>query len=258
MEPVRYETRDRVATLTLDRPEALNGIDEAMLAALAARIAEAGDDPSLRALVVTGAGDAFCVGLDIGLLGRAFDDTAYFRDVLERYERVLGALETLPFPVIAAVNGLARAGGFEMILAADLVLVADEARIADHHLAYGILPGGGATARAPRRIGQQRARELILTARWFAGPEAVAIGLALRSVPRASLPAAVEELAARLRPLSRPALAAAKALLRDGADLPLEQAIALEIDRFVAFLDAEPSAREGYSAFVEKREPWWP
>jgi enoyl-CoA hydratase/carnithine racemase len=160
-------------------------------------------------------------------------------------------------PVVAAVNGLARAGGLELMLACDLVLIADEARVADHHLAFGIVPGGGSTQRLPRKVGAQRAREIIFTARWLTGAEAVEAGLALRSVPRAGLDAAVEELVARLRPLSRPCLAATKAAINEGRDLPLDAALDVELEHFVRYLDEVPGAREGYRAYVEKREPRW-
>lgn len=256
MTPVRLEQRERIATLTLDRPDAMNALDEATLAGLAAALPEVAASDA-RALVITGAGDAFCVGLDIELLGRAFADTAYFKDVLERLKRILLDLEALPIPVITKVNGLARAGGFELILASDLAIVASEARIGDTHLAFGIPPGGGAVARAPRRLGAQRARELLLTGRWLTGDEAVEYGLALRAVPRDGLDAAVEEMCATLRPLSRAALAATKAALNAAADVPLREGLDIETEWFIRYLTDEPTAREGYQAFVEKRKPRW-
>src|ERR1041384_3952854 len=153
MDSVLYEANDGVARATLNRPAAMNAIDEAMLSGLAEAVARVAADTSVKALILTAAGDAFCAGLDLELLGRAFADHGYFRDVLQRFHRVLLDLESLPVPVICAVNGLARAGGFELILACDLVLIADTARVADHHLAFGIVPGGGATQRAPRKLG---------------------------------------------------------------------------------------------------------
>jgi putative hydratase len=255
---VLLETRDRVATLTLNRPDAMNAIDEAMLEETWALIRQIEADENVRAVVIRGAGDAFCIGLDIGLLDRAFEDTEYFRNVLVRFRRFLLGLEGLTVPVIAAVNGRARAGGFEIILAADVVLVADEAKIADHHLAFGIMPGGGATQRATRKLGAQRARELIFTSRWIDGGEAERIGLALRSVPRMHLDDAVEDLVSQLRPLSRSCLGATKAAMVEGASLPLEDGLDLEIDRFIRYLNTVPSSREGYRAFKEKRDPVWP
>jgi enoyl-CoA hydratase/carnithine racemase len=250
--PLRLEHHERVAYLTLQRPAALNAIDEPMLAALER------DDEQVKALVVTGAGDVFCVGLDVQLLERGFADHEYFRGVLERFRRLLLDVEALPFPVIAAVNGLARAGGFEFALACDLVLIADEARVADHHMSFGIVPGGGATQRAARKLGDQRARELIFTARWVAGPEAVDIGLALRSVPRAQLASAAEELTSVFRSRSRPCLAATKQAMNEGRELPLEAALDVELTHFFRYLDEVPSSDEGFVAYRENREPRWP
>ncbi|MCA1832303.1 MAG: enoyl-CoA hydratase/isomerase family protein [Actinomycetota bacterium] len=255
---VLYETRDRVGYVTLNRPDALNAIDESILSALPGVLASAAADPAVKALTITGNGDVFSVGLDIGLLGRAFDDLAYFRNVLGRFKKLLLDIEAIPLPVVAAVNGLARAGGFEIAIACDLVLVADEARFGDTHLAYGIVPGGGATQRLPRLIGRQRAREIIFSGRWMKGPEVVANGLALRSLPRTELPSAVEEMVAVFRTRSRPCLAATKAAMREGESLPLDEALDVEIDHFIRYLETEPTSREGFRASVERREPVWP
>lgn len=254
---VHYEVRDRVAYVTLDRPGALNAFDDGQITDLMQAGLAVRDDPGVKALVITGAGDAFSVGLDIDLLGRAFADPPYFREVLTRLRRTFLVIEQAPVPTIAAVNGLARAGGFELMVACDMAIVADEARIGDTHLSFGIMPGGGATARLPRRVGHQRARELILTGRWLEPGEAVSIGLALRSVPRARLGEAVEALVARIRPLSRAALAATKAAMADQEGQNLEDALDTEIDHFMRYLGNVPGADEGYRAFVEERDPVW-
>jgi len=220
-------------------------------------LAQVERDDTVRALVLTGTGETFCVGMDLACLERGFRDHAYFRSFLERLAAMLLRMEALPVPVIAAVNGLTRAGGFEIVLASDLVLIANEARIADDHGRFAVLPGGGSTQRAPRKLGWQRAADLILTARWIEGPGAVEYGIALRSVPRAELSAAVEDLVDRLRGKSRAFLGAAKAAMRDGAALPLEDAVRLEIDRFIQHLERSPDALEGFTAYREKRPPRW-
>jgi len=254
---VHFDVRDRVAYLTLNRPEVLNAIDENVITGLAEALESAALEPNVKAAVITGAGDAFSVGLDIDLLGRAFDDLKYFRDVLDRFKELLLAVQAMPVPVVAAVNGLARAGGFELILACDLAIVAEDARIGDTHLVFGILPGGGATVRAPRRLGDQRARELLLTGRWMTGGEAADAGLAMRAVAPTRLYDEVEALIAHFRPLSRAALTATKAALEATADLPLAEALDVELEHLIRLLETEPSAREGYQAFVEKRKPLW-
>ena len=249
--------RDRVAYVTLDRPAALNAIDDAMVDGLDRVLADVEADHAIRALVLTGGGEVFCVGMDLACLDRGFRDHAYFRRFLERLNAVFLRMEALPVPVVTAVNGLARAGGFEIILASDLAIAADEARIGDNHTQFGVMPGGGATQRAPRRMGAQRARELILTARWVDGRGAADCGLVLRSVPRAELAAAVEELVGQLRNKSRACLAATKAAMNDGAELGIADGIRLEMDRFFAYLERSPDATEGFTAYRERRSPRW-
>jgi enoyl-CoA hydratase/carnithine racemase len=253
----RYAVRDRTGWLTLDRPQALNGVDEALLGDLGSVIAAVRDDPDVRALVITGAGEAFCVGLDLGLLEKAFADLDYFGDVLERFNGVLHDLEDLDLPVIAAVNGLTRAGGFELMLACDLFVAADEARIADHHASFGMMPGGGATQRLPRKIGDQRARALIMTARWLTGAQAVDWGLALDSVPRAALEDRADALAAELVDKPRACLGAIKAAMAGGADLPIRAAVQIEIDTFRRYMAEHDAGHEGFTAYREGRDPSW-
>jgi enoyl-CoA hydratase/carnithine racemase len=257
MTALRRQVQDRVLHVTIDRPESLGAVDEAVLEGLEAAIAAVRADRRLRALVITGTGDAFCVGLDLGLLRRAFGDLAYFRAVLERFNALLFDLEALDVPVLAAVNGLTRAGGFELLLACDLVLVAEDARIGDVHTRFGVLPGGGATQRAPRKLGSQRARELILTARWLTGREAVDYGIALRAVPRDALDGAVDELLAGLVDKPRDCLGAAKHAIVAGADLPLRAGVDLEVDTLLAYLASSPAGPEGFAAWLERRPPRW-
>jgi 2-(1,2-epoxy-1,2-dihydrophenyl)acetyl-CoA isomerase/putative hydratase len=177
--------------------------------------------------------------------------------VLDRYNALLFRLEALPVPVVAAVNGTCRAGGFELMLASDLALAADEARIGDVHTPFGVMPGAGSTQRLPRLIGMQRAMELIFTGRWLGGREASGLGLVLRSVPRAELAAAVEELVDHFRSASRTCLAEVKAVMRDGAGRDIRTAVQLETERFMAYLERSRDATEGFSAFRERRPPRW-
>jgi len=220
MPVVVVEDRGAALWATISRPGALNALDEEVLDHLESALDRVRDDPTRRALCVTGSSTAFSVGLDIDCLERGFRNHEYFRQLLDRVNHLLGRFEDCPVPVIAAVNGLARAGGFEIILAADLAIAADEARIGDNHLQFGVIPGGGATQRAPRRLGTMRAKELIFTARWLDAAEATALGLVLDHVPKAELRAAVDALVARIADKPRGALAATKQAMRDGRDLP--------------------------------------
>lgn len=251
------EERSRVLWLVIDRPDALNAVDESVLDELERACATIESRGDLRALAITGAGETFSVGMDLGCLDRGFGDHGYFRSFLERFHGLLLRLERLPVPTVAAVNGLTRAGGFELLLACDLALCADEARIADNHTQFGVIPGAGATQRAPRRLGSQRAKELIFTARWIDGREAERIGLVLRSVPRDRLAAEVEELLDHLREKSRDCLAAAKAAIDGGEGLPIAAGAEVELAEFFRYLEESADASEGFRAYRERRPPRW-
>lgn len=252
--PVLLEERGPALWATISRPGALNALDEAVLEGLEQAVGRAGREPGCRALCLTGAGDAFCVGLDTDCLERGFRERAYFRLLLHRVNRLFELIGACPVPVVAAVNGLTRAGGFELLLATDLAIAADEARVGDNHLPFGVVPGGGSTQRAPRRIGVQRAKELIFTGRWLDGAEAAELGLVLAHVPRRELVAAVDSLVATLARKPRGALAAAKLAVQEGAALPLDAGVAFEMSVFFEYLDTDPEAQEGFRRYLRRRE----
>jgi len=153
------------------------------------------------------------------------------------------------------VHGFALAGGLELLLACDLAIAAEDARIGDQHVNFGLIPGGGCTRRLPRRIGMQRAMELLTTGRWLSGTEAAAWGLVLRAVPADRLDSELETLLAALRVKSRPGLGWIKSVTRRGQDLPLRDGVALEGLAFVQYLTTSPHPKEGIQAFKEKRQP---
>lgn len=254
---LRYTVDRGIGRLQFVRPEQLNSIDDQALDELTAALTEIRDDPGLKALCLTGSGRAFSVGLDLTLLKRAFFELDYWEGVLRRLNDVYLALEALPIPVVSSVNGLARAGGYEFTLASDLVLIADEARIGDVHAPFGVPPGGGASFRLSRRVGEQRAKELIFTGRWLPGPEAAAYGLALRSVPAARLEEETERLLDGFRPMSRTCLGVAKGMIHANRFLAGQEAVDSELDRFLRWARTDPQAAEGMLAFVENRTPSW-
>ncbi|MEU8802356.1 enoyl-CoA hydratase/isomerase family protein [Spirillospora sp. NPDC048819] len=257
-ETMTYEVRGRVARITFTRPESMNSLTERVLDELEAAIGAAEADPGTRVLVIGGTGRAFTVGLDLALLDEAFADPAVWERIAKRLAALTLRLERLPMPVIASVNGLARAGGFELLLACDLVLIADTARIADAHAEFGVIPAGGSTARLPRIVGRQRAREIFLTGRWISAAEAVDLGIALKAVPAGDLDAAVDELAAGLSGKSRACMAAMKRQLAAVEGLPLAEAVVPEIEEFVAYVTPPDSdGQEGFRAYRENRPPTW-
>lgn len=260
MTTVVHRTADQVMYVTLDGPDTMNSLTPVVIDGLNAALDAAEADTSLRAVVVTGAGDkAFSVGLDITFLSGCFDDPeGTFLPFLLRFHALLQRIETLPVPVVARVNGLARAGGLELILACDFVIAADEAKVGDIHLEFGMPPGAGSSQRAARKLGDQKAKALMLTPMWLDGPDLVAWGLALSSAPRGDLDAEVEKLVASIRGRSRPAIAITKAAIGAAQQLPLEEGLMYEFELFGRLHAAEPQqAREGYQAFVDRREPQW-
>jgi len=245
-----------LAVLTLNRPEKLNALDQALLAAVARAVAELAARPPAtrpRVAVITGAGDkAFAAGADVAeLAGLSAADA---RALSESGHRTGRTLEEAPFPVIAAVNGFALGGGCELALACDFIYSSDKARFGQPEVGLGLLPGFGGTQRLARRVGVGLARELVYTCAVIDAERAKAIGLVNEVVPHAELLAKVRLVAGAIA--SRPplAVAAAKRLLLLGPEIDLRAANALESEAFGA-LFATHDAQEGTAAFVAKRPP---
>lgn len=260
MTNVIHRTADQVMYVTLDGVDTMNSLSPQVIEGLNDALAIAEADTSLRAVVITGAGDkAFSVGMDITFLESCFNDPqGVFLPFLLTFHALLQRIEALSVPVVAQVNGLARAGGFELILACDFVIAADEAKVGDIHLEFGMPPGAGSSQRAARKLGDQKAKALMLTPLWLDGPTLVAWGVALSSAPRADLDAAVEKFVSSIRGRSRPAIAITKAAISAAQQLTLEEGLKYEFELFGRLhADAPAQAREGFQAFVDKREPIW-
>jgi putative hydratase len=250
---VLVEHADGVTWVTLNRPEALNATTEEMHYELRAAFEAAAADPCCRVLVLTGAGDrAFCIGSDLAFLAGALSgedpDFALFEAYLRRLNSVVFALERVPVPTIAMVQARARASGFELAMACDLVLIAEEARIGDVHTPYGHMPGAGASQRGPRKLGLQRTLELLWTGRWLSGREAVEAGLALRAVPRARLRAETTDLAAWIAGMPGDCVRHIKAAVYGGLGLPIEQGVALETQEYLRLLRGSSGPLDGFRA----------
>lgn len=224
-----------VAEVVLNRPRALNAVTVALAEAFVAAI----EDVAARARVISvrGAGGTFCAGGDAGeLLALSEEGPAGVRRLLDGFAAMCGAVEAAPVPVIAAVEGHAAAGGFELAQSCDVVVLSTTARLADNHLNFGMLPGGGGSQRLPRLVGRQRALAHILTGDRLTAEEAVTWGLAYRAVAPEDLDATVAALARRLAAKDPAALAGAKALVREGLALPLADGLARERDAAVAHI----------------------
>lgn len=252
---IELEVGNQVVTLRLNRPDALNALSPQLLSEFSHAVAAVECDQSAKALVVRGAGRGFCAGADLLYFDQVFDDLSLLPDYVRALNGAFFALEALPVPTIAVVHGYALAGGLELMMACDMAIVAEDARIGDQHANFGLIPGGGSSQRLPRRVGMPRAMELFTTGRWLSGAEAVEWGLALRAAPAEFLEAELESLLAAIRPKSRTGLGLMKSLARSSQDLPLRDGVALEGATFTHVFATSPHPREGIQAFKEKRQP---
>ncbi len=242
-----------VLSVTLSRPAEMNSLTPAVLDDLEKVLDTVEASPELRAVVLRGTGRAFCVGMDQEFLRACFADVpGVFTPFCQRYHALLRRMEAAPVLFVAAVDGLARAGGFELLLACDLVVATTAAKVADDHIRFGMIPGAGAVPRAVRKLGDMRAREMLLTGRWLSGREIVEAGLALQVVEPTELDQSVQALLDRVRPLSRPCLARMKRLVNSCADLPLEGGLGLELAEFVDYHRSEPTAADGFHAWAQR------
>src|SRR6516165_11671982 len=245
-----------VCEIILDRPEVLNAIDTAMATRLAQACAELASESDSRVVVLSAAGDrAFCVGADLKERNRLSD--AGLLAQREVFRAAFASVLALPQPVIAAVHGYALGGGCELALCCDLIVADETAQFGLPETTVGLVPGGGGTQLAPRRLGPGKAADLVLTGRRVDAAEAARIGLADRVVPPGTACPEAIEIAGRMAANSPTAVKAAKKAIRQGADADL--AAALEVED-AAWRTAALSAdrREGIAAFNEKRKPNWP
>jgi enoyl-CoA hydratase len=244
-----------IATLTVNRPNALNALNREVLEEIARVIREVRHDPAVRVLIVTGAGDkAFVAGADIAAMAKmsAVDGLDFSR----LGHRVMESFEDLPIPVIAAVNGFALGGGLELALACDLIVASDKARFGQPEINLGLIPGFGGTQRLPHRIGHNKARELIMTGEMFDAKTALELGLANQVVAPGELTETTRKLAEKIASKSAVALRQAKAALRAAFTMEEDAGLRFEQEAFgVVFGSADRV--EGTSAFVEKRPPKW-
>ncbi len=252
---VKLSKEQGIATIRLNRPDAMNALGRELVTDLSSALTDVAGDESVKALVLRGAGRCFCAGADLKYFQDAFQSPEALRNYLTEINEVIFQVEDLPIPVIAVVHGFALAGGLELMMACDMALVADDARIGDQHVNFGLIPGGGSTIRLPRLVGPQRAMELLTTGRWLNGPEAVEWGLALRSAPLEELDEELEKLVAPLREKSRPGLGWIKQVTHRGRDLAIRDGVAVEGMAFAQYVATSGHPAEGVQAFVEKRKP---
>lgn len=252
--PVRVDQRGNVVIWTLDRRDRMNALSRDALFALGKLAREAAANPSIRAIVLTGAGDkAFCAGAD--LKERRTMSEQDVRVQIELYRSELGAIDLSPKPVIAAINGVALGGGLELALACDLRIAASHAELGFPETSLGIIPGAGGTQRLPRIIGEARAKEMILLSCRLTADEALAWGLVNRVIgPDRSVVADALEW---IRPIAEGApiaQAAALGAIAASYGTPLQFGLEIEKANYFETLSSE-DRREALEAFAAKRKP---
>jgi len=254
-ETIIYQAADGVATITLNRPDVHNAMNEALRRDMLRCFEALAIDETVRVIVVTGAGSkAFSAGADIREF-TAPQVPTLFREHRRRLD-FRGAMERCWQPIIAAIGGYCFGGGLELALACDIRIASADSRLGLTEVDLAIIPGGGGTQRLPRVVGRGKALEMILTAARIDAAEALRIGLVERVVPAGEALKAARELAATLASKAPVALRYAKESVVKGLQLPLEDGIRLEGD-LSTFLRTTDDRLEGAKAFLEKRKPRW-
>jgi enoyl-CoA hydratase/carnithine racemase len=231
---VRHTTEDCAGCITLNRPERMNAVTTELARELEHALSELSADPAVNVIVIRGAGKNFCAGGDVDEVRRLRSaGPEQLRTLFDAFRSACDVIGTVDVPVVAAVEGVAMAGGFELMQAADIVIVSDDAKIADSHINFGMIPGGGSTQRLPRLVGRQTALGLLLSGDVLSGPDAVGLGLAYRSFPARDFNAGVHEFVTRLAGRDRTAVATIKKLVGRAHEQPLPQGLSDEIDAVV-------------------------
>lgn len=255
MNTLLYEVKDRVARITLNRPDAANALNDEMGRELMQAAIRASEDRSVRAVILTGAGKMFCGGGDLKHFAAQGERLpAHLKELAGCLHMAISRFVRMDAPVIAAVNGSAGGAGFSLCLFADLVIAAQSAKFTLAYTRAGLSPDGGSTFFLPRMIGARRALEMALTNRVLTAEEALDWGIVTRVVPDAELQTQAQEVAAQLAAGATGALGAAKRLIHHSFGESLETQMELEAQA-IADMARTAHAREGIDAFIAKRRP---
>ena len=250
-ENILFETRDGIATLTFNRPKVLNALNSSLLAEFSDALDKIAADEDIRVLILTGAGEkAFVAGADIRELAQFGPLQA--KHFAQAGQTIIGKLQSLAIPTVAAVNGFALGGGSEIALACDFIYAADSASFGLPEISLGLIPGFGGTQRLPRLINANMAKELIFTGSMIKADEAKMLGLVNRVFEAGTLLDEVMKTASTMASKGKVALRAAKEAVNNGLHVDLDTGLKIERDAF-ALCMASVDAREGTQAFLEKR-----
>lgn len=252
MDSVLTDVEDDVARIVLNRPDRLNAVSDELYRALSDQLRTVDADPTVRAVLLTGNGRAFCVGADMKAHGAGTRTPAQRAEYVELAWQVCAQIQRMGTPVVAAVRGYALGAGAEMATSADFLVMAEDALMGFPEVSIGTFVGGGVTARLPRLIGLRRATELLLLGERFTGTQAAEWGLAHQAVPPDRLESSAMELARNLATKAPLSVARMKAALAE--DVPLDTALRAEAQDLLTIMDTDDWA-EGVAAFAERRPP---
>ncbi|MCB1509034.1 MAG: enoyl-CoA hydratase [Hyphomicrobiaceae bacterium] len=246
---ILVENRGKVSLITLNRPQALNALNGALIGELTSALAEADADERIGAIVITGSEKAFAAGADIKEMAELDFATAFKEDFIASWSKVAETRK----PVIAAVAGYALGGGCELAMMCDFIIAAENAKFGQPEVNLGVIPGAGGTQRLARYVGKAKAMDLVLTARQMDAAEAERCGLAARVVPLDDLIDTALAAADKIASLSQPVVMMAKEALNRSFEMPLSEGLRYERRLFHALFATEDQ-KEGMSAFVDKRK----
>ena len=242
-----------IAHIELNRPTKLNALDLDCLDQLEMHIQAAEADEDVHVVLLSGRGRCFCAGADLSVVEAAVAD-ARFDVFLRRWHDVFGRLERCSKPTIAAVHGMALAGGFELTQVCDVVVIGDTTKVGDQHAKFGLFPGGGSTQRLPRLVGRRAATWMLLSGAAISPESAAALGLANEVAPEAEVLSRARELALDLAERSVAASRAIKEALLRTRDLDLDEGLKVELEIAVAHMSS-PDAARGLAAFRSRSTP---
>lgn len=252
MEFIKIDVENYIATITINRPEALNAMNKILVAELKEAVEECIANDNVRVIVITGSGEkAFVAGADIKAMQKMSGRQAL--EFSREGQEMTMVIENSPKPVIAAINGFALGGGCEIALACDMRVAAENAKFSQPEVALGIIPGWGGTQRLPRLIGKGRAIEMITGGGMIDAEEALRIGLVNHVVPQPELMEKVHSLAKSILKNGPAAVGAALKCIHHGFDKHLENGLDIELNAFAELFETDEQ-REGTTAFVEKRK----
>ncbi|WP_321846324.1 enoyl-CoA hydratase [Paraburkholderia bannensis] len=250
-ENILIETRGKVGLITLNRPKALNALNDALMDELGAALKAFDEDEDIGAIVITGSEKAFAAGADIGMMATYSFMDVYKGDYITRNWETIRSIRK---PIIAAVAGFALGGGCELAMMCDMIFAADTAKFGQPEIKLGVIPGAGGTQRLPRAVSKAKAMDLCLTARMMDAAEAERAGLVSRVIPAADLLNDAIAAATTISEYSLPAVMMAKEAVNRAYETTLAEGVHFERRMFHSLFATEDQ-KEGMAAFVEKRKP---